>query len=388
MKKLIAILAVVLSISSLPCLAECPTADLNGDCFVNFEDFAVLASQWFTGTPQDCPSSNLTGDCFVNLSDLVIMSSQWLTGALPSDTNMILIPGGTFQMGDSLDGESDALPVHTVTLSSFYMDKYDITNQQYCDFLNSAAVKVVSGVVCASTDNYNYYSYCNTSTADTYSQIAYSGGVFSVRTKGSRSMVNDPMVCVSWYGAVAYCNWRSQQEGKEQCYNLVTWDCNFSNNGYHLPTEAQWEYAARGGHSGNRFPWGDVNTISHSQANYYSCIYCYSYDYGTPWGYDLTWSADGIWPYTSPVGSFAANGYGLYDMSGNVYQWCNDWYSNTYYSSSPQTNPTGPTSGSYPVLRGGCWNNDASGCRVAYRHDNGPLGRDLNAGFRVSLDLN
>lgn len=360
MKTLIAILAVVLSISSLPCLAACPTADLNGDCFVDFEDFAILASQWLTG-------NRITP---------------------PSDTNMILIPAGTFQMGDSLDGEADALPVHTVTLSSFYIGQYDITNQQYCTFLNSAAVNVVGGVVYASSDSGNSYPYCDTSAADTYSQIAYSGDVFSVLTKGSRSMVNDPVIDVSWYGAAAYCNWRSQQEGKQQCYNLSTWDCNFSNNGYHLPTEAQWEYAARGGLSGNRFPWGDVDTISHSQANYHNVSGDYSYDLGPPWGYDPTWSADGIMPYTSPVGSFAANGYVLYDMAGNVFQWCNDWYSSTYYSSSPQTNPTGPTSGSYPVLRGGCWVTFADYCRVAYRGYSFPDYRYFIIGFRVSLGLN
>jgi formylglycine-generating enzyme required for sulfatase activity len=355
MKRLIAIFVVVLSTSSfsIPCFAACPTADLNGDCKVDFEDFAILASQWLTA---------------------------W-------DANMILIPAGTFQMGDSLDGESDALPVHTVTLSSFYMDKYDITNQQYCSFLNSAAVKVVSGIAYASTDSSNSFPYCDTSAVGTYSQIAYSGSVFSVLTKGSRSMVNDPMVCVSWYGAAAYCNWRSQQEGKGQCYNLSTWTCDFTQNGYHLPTEAQWEYAARGGHSGNRFPWGDVNTISHSQANYYNWAGDYSYDLGPPWGFDPTWSADGIYPYTSPVGSFAANGYGLYDMAGNVWQWCNDWYSSTYYSSSPPTNPTGPTSGIWPVIRGGGWSCIANYCRVAYRGYY-PYGWDFTCGVRVSLDLN
>jgi sulfatase modifying factor 1 len=340
------------------CLASCPTADLNGDCFVDFEDFAILASQWLTTDP-----------------------------CVPQD--MAYIRGGTFQMGDSLDGESDALPVHTVTLSYFYIGKHDITNQQYCNFLNSAAVKVISGTVYASTDSGNSYPYCDTSAVDTYSQIAYSGSVFSVRTKGSRSMVNDPMICVSWYGAAAYCNWRSQQEGKEQCYDTSdpNWPCDFTKNGYHLPTEAQWEYAARGGFSGKRFPWGDVNTISHSQANYYSCNGCYSYDLGPPWGFDPTWSADDIYPYTSPVGSFAANGYGLYDMAGNVWQWCNDWWG--LYSSSPQTNPTGPASGYHPVLRGGGWFSHASGCRVACRYyDDDPDGRYYYCGFRVSLGLN
>jgi formylglycine-generating enzyme len=361
MKSYITILAAVLFVSclGLSCFAACPTADLNGDCKVDFTDFAIFASQWLTGSGVTPPPL--------------------------SDANMVPIPGGIFQMGDSLDGYSNALPVHTVTLSSFYIDQYDITNQQYCSFLNSADVNVVSGVVYASTDSNNSFPYCNTSTPDTDSKIAYSGGVFSILTKGSRSMVNDPIVDVSWYGAAAYCNWRSQQEGKEQCYNLSTWTCDFTKNGYHLPTEAQWEYAAHGGLSGNRFPWG--NMISHSQANYYSSDN-YSYDHGLPWGDDPNWSADGIEPYTSPVGSFAANGYGLYDMAGNVFQWCNDWYGS--YSSDSQTNPTGPTSGSYPVIRGGSWGVYAYCCRVVDRSIGyaPPYGQYINLGFRVSLDLN
>lgn len=217
--------------------------------------------------------------------------------------------------------------------------------------------------------------------------LLVAGSVFSVRTKGGRSMVNDPMVRVSWYGAVAYCNWRSHQEGRQPCYNLSTWTCDFSKNGYRLPTEAQWEYAARGGLSGRRFPWG--NTITHSQANYYSRS---EYSPGlSPTPYDIsptrgchpTWD-DGIYPYTSPVGSFAPNGYGLYDMTGNVWEWCNDWHDD--YSSSPQTNPTGPTSGTYRVLRGGCWYYGAGYCRVASRGSLGPGVRsDSRVGFRVSL---
>jgi formylglycine-generating enzyme required for sulfatase activity len=309
-------------------------------------------------------------------------------GYTPTPPDMVYISGGSFQMGDSFsEGGSDERPVHMVTLDSFYMGKYEVTNAQYCAYLNSALgqglITVTSGVVYKAGSGTSY-PYCDTSTSSSYSQIAYSGGVFSVRSKGGRSMSNDPMVMVSWYGSVAYCNWRSQQEGKEQCYNLSTWACDFNKHGYRLATEAEWEYAARGGLSGKRFPWGD--TITHSQANYYSSS-SYSYDISPTRGYHPTWN-DGINPYTSPVGSFSANGYGFYDMAGNVWEWCNDWYSGTYYSSSPPNNPTGPTSGSYRVLRGGGWCGGASYCCVAGRGGRGgPIAWYHYRGFRLSLDF-
>jgi formylglycine-generating enzyme required for sulfatase activity len=303
---------------------------------------------------------------------------------------MVFVPGGSFQMGDSKgDGYSDEIPVHTVTLDSFYMGKYEVTNGQYCQYLNYAlgsSIYVSSGEVYGSGNN---QLYCDTSTRSSYSQIAYSGGVFSVRTKGGRNMSNDPMVQVSWYGSVAYCNWRSQQEGKEQCYNLSTWVCDFNKHGYRLATEAEWEYAARGGLSGKRFPWGD--TISHSQANYKSYWSeghpYYPYDVSPTQGYHPTWN-DGIMPYTSPVGSFSANGFGVYDMTGNVWEWCNDRYSSVYYSSSPPNNPTGPTSGIGCVLRSGSWIDVAPYCRVAYRGGYYHLPYHLTSyyGFRVVLD--
>jgi formylglycine-generating enzyme len=316
----------------------------------------------------------------VDTADLLTLVDSWLTSGIPAD--MVRIPGGSFQMGDNLgDGYSNERPVHTVTLSSFYMSRCEITNGQYRDFLNGAShqIKVVNGVVYALSDGSNSYPYCDTSASSSYSQIAYSGGVFSVRTKGGRSMVNDPVVQVSWYGAVAYCNWRSLQEGRPPCYSLSTWECDFGKNGYQLPTEAQWEYAARGGLSGKRFPWG--NTISHSQANCKSDS-DYSYDISPTRGYHPTWN-DGIYPYTSPVGSFPPNGYGLYDMAGNVWEWCNDWHGS--YGSSPQTNPTGPTSGISRVLRGGGWYGDAGYCRVANRGFSRPVNRGLDVGFRVSM---
>lgn len=388
------LVSITLLVAGSVCLAECPPADLTGDCYVDMKDLAVMAGWWMSTCldPNACPDPNacdgadLVPSGQVDGADLLALVDVWLTGnRIPAD--MVVIPAGTFQMGDSFsEGDSDERPVHTVTLSSFYMSRCEITNGQYRDFLQSAlsqGLVTVSGGVVYKAGSGTSYPYCDTHAADSDSQIVYSGGAFSVRTKGGRSMVNDPMVEVSWYGAVGYCNWRSQQEGRQPCYNLSTWVCDFGKNGYHLPTEAQWEYAARGGLSGKRFPWG--NTITHSQANYYSSS-SYSYDISPTRGYHPTWN-DGIYPYTSPVGSFAPNGYGLYDMAGNVYEWCNDWYSSSYYSSSPSTSPTGPTSGTYRVLRGGSWGSIANYCRVADRGGGRPDRRDNVIGFRVSLDF-
>jgi sulfatase modifying factor 1 len=392
--------AVMLSMLGMQGFAVCPSMDFTGDCFVDLADFAVVAKWWLAACDAAndwCEGADVLQSGSVTPEGLSGLLKQWGNGnRVPED--MVPIPAGTFQMGDSKnEGESDGLPVHTVTMDSFAMGKYEITNGQYCAFLNSAylsQLKVVDGVVYSTSDTDNSYPYCSTSSAPIgspnygeYSQVAFSNNTFSVRTKSGRDMINDPMVMVSWYGAVAYCNWRSQQEGKQICYNdFVNWDwpCDFSKKGYRLATEAEWEYAARGGRSGNRFPWGD--TITHSQANYYSDS-SDSYDTSPTRGYHPTWSIDGIMPYTSPVGSFPANGYGLYDMAGNTWEWCNDWYSETYYSSNPQTNPSGPTTGDYRVYRGGGYSSRSGRCCVSIRRYNDPGLRFHINGFRLVLDF-
>ena len=273
---------------------------------------------------------------------------------------MALIPAGSFTMGDNLDGESDA-PVHSVYVSAFYMDKYDVTKALW----------------------------------DSVYQWATNHG-YSFDYAGSGKAANHPVQTIDWWDAVKWCNARSEKEGLNFCYytsaaqttvyrsgqvNLTNACVNWVANGYRLPTEAEWEKAARGGLSGHRFPWGDI--ISQSLANYYGHT-GYAYDLG-PNGYNTNYTSGGS-PYTSPVGSFAPNGYGLYDMAGNVWQWCWDWYDGSWYSNvgATQADTRGPGGVlSNRVLRGGAWNGIASGAQCAVRISYVSPGNAYNGfGFR------
>jgi len=275
-------------------------------------------------------------------------------------SGMALIPAGSFTMGNCMDaseGDSHELPLHTVYVSAFYMDKYLVTKSLW----------------------------------DTVYQWAIAHG-YSFADAGSGKAANHPVETIDWYDCVKWCNARSEKEGRTPAYYTdaglsvryrtgqvepyVKWS-----SGYRLPTEAEWEKAARGGTSGQRFPWG--NTISWSQANYYAYPSSYTYDVNPTLGYDPAFN-DGVYPYTSPVGYFAANGYGLYDMSGNVWQWCWDWYGS--YLGGSQTDPRGSASGSNRVIRGGSWGYDAIYCRAAIRiYGNSPAGSYDNLGFRSVL---
>jgi formylglycine-generating enzyme required for sulfatase activity len=260
------------------------------------------------------------------------------------------IPAGTYQIGDNLDGLSDA-PVTSVSLSGYYLSVNDTTKAQW-DAVRTWGVN------------------------NGYTDLAAGEGKAS----------DHPVQTVSWYAVVKWANAASEKEGLTPCYkvsgsvyrtgNSDAVVCDWSANGYRLPTEAEWEVAARGGLSGKRFPWGD--TITHSQANY-SSDSGYAYDVSPTRGFHPAYASGGT-PYTSPVGSFAANGYGLRDMAGNVAQWCWDWYGG--YSGG--NDPRGSSAGSYRVLRGGEWGSVAFFARCALRDGFTPSFASHYNGFRLA----
>ena len=216
---------------------------------------------------------------------------------------LIEIPAGSFTMGSD-DGDSDEKPVHTVHLDKYYIGKYEVTVGQFKKFCQATGRNMPEQPTWNNRDDH-------------------------------------PVVNVNWNDAKDYCDWA----------------------GLRLPTEAEWEKAARGT-DGRKYPWG--NTWDASKCN--------------------SGEKGDSYEYTSPVGSFpqGVSPYGCYDMAGNVWEWCNDWHDKDYYASSPSSNPAGPSSGDYRVLRGGSWDDDAGNCRSANRWWNNPGSRYNNDGFRVA----
>lgn len=329
------------------------------------------AGEWLPGDTWFCQGwyrDPAAGGAMYNLTDglevKVCAGSNTYNG-------MESVPAGTYGMGRHVGGGlPDELPVHNVTMDAFYMDTHEVTTQQYADFLNLAYAQgriVVWGDVVYQVGGAGEVL-CDTFLSSIYGRISWDGANFGVVAgAGDR-----PMVQVSWYGACAYANGLSRERGLTPCYDETTWDCDFAADGFRLPTEAEWEYAARGGeHSPYyRYPWGDA--IDGSNGNYFNSGD--AFDNGaTPVGY-----YDGN---QTPAGTDMANGYGLYDMSGNVWEWCGDWYG--LYPGGPQDNPTGPNAGVYRVLRGGGWSNASSDLRTAARHRSGPPTRIFAFGFRV-----
>ena len=304
-------------------------ADLNADGKINIQDLVIIAQHLGT----DNTEVDQNGDGEINILDLVLVAGFF--GEVPPKPErpegMVLIPAGSFQMGGADDEASfDERPVHTVHLDAFYMDVYEVTNAQFKAFVDANPQWQKDNI----EDRFSEGSYLRD----------WSGNDYPV------GKTDHPVRYVSWYAAMAYAEWAGKR----------------------LPTEAEWEYAARGGLAGQKYPWG--NTITDADANYGSNV------------------SD-----TTSVGAYPANGYGLHDMAGNVREWCLDAYDWGFYAVSE--NSRNPIAGgksiqwlrenftSIPtdltrVLRGSSWFDGALFVRVAYRVGSPPAPPNLSHGFR------
>jgi len=323
-------------------------------------------------------NSDLLAEGLVDPSDFIDnhMTPSYTT---PIPEGFATIPAGNFVMGDMFnEGNLDERPTREVYVSAFAMQKTEVTNAQMAEVMNWA---LGQGLITVST------STVQNTTGTAQDLLDMNSEFIELSWNGSQIVVDPgkedyPCVYVSWYGAVAYCNYLSRKDGKQQCYDIGgTWECDFSKKGFRLPTEAEWEKAARGELTGKLFPWGDF--INHSRANYRANGSAHSYDDSSYTSYTFHPDWDDGLPYTSPVGSFEAgkNDYGLYDMVGNVHEWCNDWYGD-YLGTS---DPTGPATGSLRVNRGGAWTSYASGSRCSGRWKLYPTSASGGIGFRPVL---
>jgi len=226
------------------------------------------------------------------------------------------IQGGTFQMGATRDPEvsyGDELPVHQVGVNAFQISQYEITARQYCAYLNDRDIK----------SNGRYQDVLYIDILDPDCPVRYAGSQF-VPEKGKGKY---PVSEVTWFGAHAFCEWM----------------------GGRLPSEAEWEFAARGGSKSNNYKYSGSDKLD-----------------------EVAWYKGNSRGHAHPVGQKVPNELGLYDMSGNVWEWCHDWYGFDYYGSSPEENPMGPSEGSSRVMRGGAWNMDGWNCRVSNRSSKSP----------------
>ena len=273
--------------------------------------------------------------------------------AISSLPEMVFIRGGVYQMGSN-SGDDEEKPVHSVTINDFNIGKYEVTVNQFQEFINESGYRTDA--------DKGGGSYIFTG-SDWEKRAGINWKYDAEGNLRPQSEYNHPVIHVSWNDASAYCKWLSGKTGKS----------------YRLPTEAEWEYAAGNGLKHTKYSWGLSNPSGKKGGNVADESAKQRFGNLTIFnGYD-----DG-YIFTAPVGSYDPNDFGLYDMTGNVWEWCSDWYGSEYYQTSSSSNPTGPLTGKYRILRGGAWSYGPNSCRTANRLRNNPGYRSLNDGFRVS----
>ncbi len=258
--------------------------------------------------------------------------------------HMIFVKGGIFDMGSTQ--KDDESPVHEVKIDDFYISKYEVTYREFLKFLNDINISD-SGI-------FNGHKLIDVHS----SSIKFKDSFFTFTGSDKNCAASH----ITWFGACEFCNWKSKQKGLETCYtiNNNNVSCQWNANGYRLPTEAEWEYSALGGHKSKGYKFIGSDNIE-----------------------KVAWYANNSNNKIHIIGQKTHNELGLYDMSGNVKEWCWDRYFRYYYSYSPKTNPKGPTSGTVRVIRGGSWNSDTNKVRCKSRDRYGPTSTIGEIGFRI-----
>jgi formylglycine-generating enzyme required for sulfatase activity len=302
---------------------------------------------------------------FIRLFFLVLIFSPLITLYAQTAPETVKVEGGTFQMGNpyaeaTKKGDADEKPVHSVTLSSYYIGKYEVTVKEYKEFISDKTFTEFSSLrshklpskpdsawLAEHPDTKNYWALQSTTWWGWVDQY--------------------PMQHITWYDAIAYCNWLSEKLGLEKCYYVnddFGVSCDFTKNGYRLPTEAEWEFAARGGTKSKGYRYSGSDNSA-----------------------DVAWYDDtSFLRGPQKIGTKSANELGIYDMSGNVWEWCYDYFG--YYTSAAQTNPKYETSTGYRILRGGSWHYAGNYTTVTTRDGPEPGFTNFMYGFRIAKNAN